>query len=124
MKKMGKPPEEQKPQPKPTPKPAQPGPQSARHIPPSAKPAPKPSPGAAGAAHKPEWVSKKQEEAVEKAKAAAEPRVYEVKPGDSLSKIAKEVLGDAGRWKEIFEANKDQISDPNIIRVGQKLKIP
>lgn len=107
MKKMGKPPER-----KPTPKP-------------KPKPAPKPSPGAAGAVHKPEWVTKRQEEAIAKAGAAAEkPNVYEVKPGDSLSKIAKEVLGDAGRWKEIFEANKDQISDPNIIRVGQKLKIP
>jgi len=51
-------------------------------------------------------------------------RVYVVKSGDSLSKIAKELLGDARRWPEIFEANKDQIKDPNLIRVGQELKIP
>jgi len=51
-------------------------------------------------------------------------RLYVVKAGDSLSKIAKEVLGDARRWPEIFEANKDQIKDPNLIRVGQELKIP
>ncbi len=52
------------------------------------------------------------------------PKVYVVKSGDSLSKIAKEVLGDAGRWPEIFEANKDQIKDPNLIHVGQELKMP
>lgn len=49
---------------------------------------------------------------------------YTVKPGDSLSKIAKELWGDAKRWHEIFEANRDQIKDPNLIRVGQQLRIP
>ncbi len=49
---------------------------------------------------------------------------YTVKPGDSLSLIAKNLWGDAMRWKEIFEANRDQINDPNLIRVGQVLKIP
>jgi nucleoid-associated protein YgaU len=52
------------------------------------------------------------------------PRVYVVKSGDSLSKIAKEVLGDASRWPEIFEANKDQIKDPNLIYPGQELYLP
>jgi nucleoid-associated protein YgaU len=51
-------------------------------------------------------------------------RTYVVQAGDSLSKIAKELLGDAGRWPEIHELNKDQIADPNVIRVGQELKIP
>jgi nucleoid-associated protein YgaU len=51
-------------------------------------------------------------------------RVYVVKSGDSLSKIAKEVLGDAGRWPEIFELNKDQIKDPSLIYPGQELKMP
>lgn len=58
-----------------------------------------------------------------RASAAKKPRVYVVKSGDSLSKIAKEVYGDASRWPEIFEANKDQIKDPNLIRVGQELYI-
>jgi nucleoid-associated protein YgaU len=53
-----------------------------------------------------------------------EPRVYVVQPGDSLSKIAQEVYGQAGRWKEIFQANKDQIENPSLIRPGQKLRIP
>ncbi len=55
---------------------------------------------------------------------AAEPRIYVVQRGDSLSKIAKEVYGNAGRWKEIFEANRDQIQDPSLIRPGQELRIP
>ena len=57
-------------------------------------------------------------------KGATATRFYEVKSGDSLSKIAKEVYGQAGRWQEIFEANKDQIKDPGMIHPGQKLRIP
>jgi len=49
---------------------------------------------------------------------------YEVKSGDSLSKIAKNKLGDASAWKKIFEANSDILKDPNKIFPGQKLKIP
>jgi nucleoid-associated protein YgaU len=51
-------------------------------------------------------------------------RIYVVKAGDSLSKIARREYGDANAWKAIFEANKDQIKDPNLIHPGQKLKIP
>jgi len=60
----------------------------------------------------------------EGAAAAAEPRVYVVQPGDSLSKIAGAVYGDMNRWPEIFEANKDRIKDPNLIYPDQKLRIP
>ena len=49
---------------------------------------------------------------------------YVVKAGDSLSAIAKEVLGDANRWKEIWEANKEAVPNPNAISVGQELLIP
>ena len=49
---------------------------------------------------------------------------YVVKSGDTLSKIAKELYGDANRWREIFEANKDQIENPNLIRPGWELLIP
>ena len=56
---------------------------------------------------------------------ATEERVYVVKSGDSLSKIAKELYGDAKRWPEIYEANKQLIGDnPNLIHPGQKLRIP
>jgi nucleoid-associated protein YgaU len=49
---------------------------------------------------------------------------YVVQKGDSLSKIAKKVYGDAKAWKKIFEANKDTIKDPDKIQPGQKLKLP
>ncbi len=49
---------------------------------------------------------------------------YVVKAGDSLSAIARAVLGDVNRWKEIWEANKQAVPDPNVINVGQELLIP
>jgi nucleoid-associated protein YgaU len=51
-------------------------------------------------------------------------RTYTVKPGDTLSKIAKEYFGNANAYMEIFNANKDQLSDPDKIKPGQVLKIP
>ena len=49
---------------------------------------------------------------------------HTVKSGDTLSAIAKKLLGNANRYMEIFNANKDQLSDPDKIKVGQKLVIP
>ena len=49
---------------------------------------------------------------------------YTVKSGDTLSKIAKTHLGDANAYMKIFEANKDQLTDPDKIKPGQVLKIP
>jgi nucleoid-associated protein YgaU len=51
-------------------------------------------------------------------------QTYTVVAGDSLSKIAKRVYGDANLWRRIFEANQDQIKNPDLIKPGQKLKIP
>ena len=51
-------------------------------------------------------------------------RSYTVQPGDTLSKIAKETLGDANAYTAIFNANRDQLSDPDKIKPGQVLKIP
>jgi nucleoid-associated protein YgaU len=51
-------------------------------------------------------------------------KIYEVVGGDTLSKIAKKFYGDANKYMKIFEANKDQLKDPDKINVGQKLKIP
>ena len=47
-----------------------------------------------------------------------------VQPGESLSKIAKSVYDNANRYMDIFNANKDQLKDPNVIQPGQKLLIP
>jgi nucleoid-associated protein YgaU len=49
---------------------------------------------------------------------------YTVKPGDTLSKIAKQHLGDANAYIRIFEANRDQLSNPDLIKPGQVLKLP
>lgn len=49
---------------------------------------------------------------------------YTVQAGDTLSKISKEHYGDANKYMKIFEANRDQLSDPDKIKPGQTLKIP
>ena len=52
-------------------------------------------------------------------------RTYTVRPGDSLSKIAKSLMGDAKKWRVLYEANKDVVgSNPDLIHPGQVLKIP
>jgi nucleoid-associated protein YgaU len=55
---------------------------------------------------------------------AAQNQNYSVKPGDTLSKIAKQFYGDANAYMKIFEANRNILSDPNKIQVGQSLVIP
>ena len=50
--------------------------------------------------------------------------VYTVQAGDTLSKISKEFYGDAARFMTIFEANKDLLKDPDLIKPGQQLRIP
>jgi LysM repeat protein len=55
---------------------------------------------------------------------AAGPRVYEVRPGDTLGGISKQFYGKANLYMKIFEANRDQLDNPDLIKVGQKLRIP
>ena len=49
---------------------------------------------------------------------------YKVVAGDSLSRIAKRFYGNANDYPRIFEANRDQLSDPDKIKVGQELRLP
>ena len=58
------------------------------------------------------------------APAATESKFYEVKKGDTLSKISKEMYGDANKYQKIFDANKPMLKDVNKIYPGQKLRIP
>src|SRR5215831_12552719 len=51
-------------------------------------------------------------------------RMYTVKSGDTLSKISKQFYGSPGEYMKIFDANRDQLADPDKIKVGQELKIP
>jgi nucleoid-associated protein YgaU len=55
---------------------------------------------------------------------AAASATYTVKSGDTLSKIAKQTLGDGNAYREIFDLNRDQLSDPDKIQPGQVLKLP
>ncbi len=81
--------------------------------PPAARPvaAPAVAPAAAPAAPKP----------VEQAKTA---RTYQIRPGDTLSRIAGSVYGDAGKWRKIYDANRDKMKTETDIKVGQTLTIP
>jgi nucleoid-associated protein YgaU len=54
----------------------------------------------------------------------ASQRTYKVKPGDTLSKISQQFFGDPNQYHRIFDANRDKLTDPNKIQVGQELRIP
>lgn len=58
------------------------------------------------------------------ATASPEARYYTVKSGDTLSKISKEMYGDANKYNGIFEANKPMLSSADKIYPGQMLRIP
>ncbi len=51
-------------------------------------------------------------------------RFHTVREGDTLSRIAREYLGDGNRWPEILEANRDTLKDERSLRFGTKLRIP
>lgn len=57
-------------------------------------------------------------------KVAAGQSVYRVRPGDTLSVIARDQLGKTGRWPDIWELNKGRIADPNLIEIGWELVLP
>ncbi len=56
--------------------------------------------------------------------ATPEAQRYTVEKGDTLSHIAQQFYGRASRWRAIFDANRDQLDDPDRIRPGQVLVIP
>jgi nucleoid-associated protein YgaU len=56
--------------------------------------------------------------------ATTEARRYTVVKGDSLSKIAQRFYGDASQWRRIYEANRSEIKDPDLIHPGQTFTIP
>jgi nucleoid-associated protein YgaU len=73
--------------------------------------------------------SKTEEAKNHPTKKSAEPRAatyrwYQVKKNDRYSSIAREQLGDAGRWRELHELNKDKFPNPQSIREGVRIKLP
>lgn len=51
-------------------------------------------------------------------------QTYTVQKGDTLSHVAQQFYGKASEWNRIFEANRDQLKNPDLIQPGQVLKIP
>ncbi|MEK7756839.1 MAG: LysM domain-containing protein, partial [Planctomycetota bacterium] len=73
--------------------------------------------------------SKTEEAKNHPTKKSAEPpsatyRWYQVKKNDRYASIAREQLGDAGRWRELHELNKDKFPNPQSIREGVRIKLP
>ncbi len=50
--------------------------------------------------------------------------IYVLREGESLSRVAKAFYGDAGRWRDLVEANKDKIPDPDMVKAGTIIVIP
>jgi len=65
-----------------------------------------------------------EEEKKIESKVKVETREYTIKKGDTLSKVAKEQLGAARRWRYLYELNKNRIKNPNKLKTGQKIIIP
>ncbi|MGO3127203.1 MAG: LysM peptidoglycan-binding domain-containing protein [Luteimonas sp.] len=51
-------------------------------------------------------------------------RTYLVRKGDTLSGIAESELGAQDRWRELFDANRDVLDDPDALHAGQVLQLP
>ncbi|MHB8899818.1 MAG: LysM peptidoglycan-binding domain-containing protein [Thermoguttaceae bacterium] len=51
-------------------------------------------------------------------------RIHQVRDGDTLEDLARRYLGDPSRWPEIFQANRDQIQDPQLLPLSARLVIP
>jgi nucleoid-associated protein YgaU len=56
--------------------------------------------------------------------ASAQSIEHTIVDGDTLSLLAKRYLGDANRWREIFEANRQVLSDPELLPIDAELRIP
>jgi nucleoid-associated protein YgaU len=50
--------------------------------------------------------------------------MHVVANGDTLEKLAERYLGDAGRALEIFDLNRDQLSNPHLLPIGVELRVP
>src|SRR5262245_14400450 len=70
------------------------------------------------------WSSESYSQTDPSAYGSGSGRVHVVQRKDTLYALARSYYGDASQWKKIYQANQDQITDPNRIKVGMKLVIP
>ena len=84
---------------------------------------PAPTPVAAGAAFGAPAAGPTLTPGVTTASAGTQ-QTHEVVSGDTLSALAKKYYGNANDYMKIFNANRDQLDNPDRIKVGQRLKIP
>ena len=71
-----------------------------------------------------EGVSEVNVDAMDAPEPEPEVEYYTIVSGDSLSKIAKAYYGNAMDYPKLFEANREVITDPDLIYPGQKIRIP
>ncbi len=69
------------------------------------------------------WMGKAEEKQTEQVPVKKVIRLHKVKPGENLHLLSAYYYGDARKWRKIWELNKKQIPNPNLIRVGQVLKV-
>lgn len=86
--------------------------------------APEAVPGAITAAVAPRAAAPAQAAAAPRAEPRAAGVVYVAVEGDSLSKISAKVYGTSSRWKDIYEANRDLLANPDVVPLGVELRIP
>ena len=86
------------------------------------QPVPKPAPQPKAVEPEPTPVSKKP--VARRQTPAPIPETYKVLPGDTLSKIARTVYGDSGKWSDIYGANLDKMENENDLKAGQIITIP
>ena len=80
--------------------------------------------GAGGSGSKPDFSNVRSGSSTVQGGGGSGQQTYTVEKGDTLSQIAQQFYGKAGKWHAIFEANRDQLDDADKIRPGQVLKIP
>jgi nucleoid-associated protein YgaU len=86
---------------------------------------PESPPTATADASEPAWTDPAPVTHAEPAPIPEEPQVHVVRKGDTLFSLARHYYaGDASKWRRIYEANRDRITDKDRIKVGQELIIP
>ncbi|NUM79775.1 LysM peptidoglycan-binding domain-containing protein [bacterium] len=80
-------------------------------------------PGTSAAAD-PHWQPPPARDVLKAPSSQGSSRSHKIVDGDTLARIADRYLGDASRWPEVFQANQELLSSPELLPIGAVLKIP